>query len=194
MINRGIKHIIICTLINIFCLYKVKCEGNLTINGKIEAPSFSFENTRIFISGRPSQIRPNSDGFFKITNLPVGNYLLRIIDLDFVYNTYEIQVFEQATNGRNTLLYKKFVFDILSGIPGERISGNDLHIKPLYSTKEENKSELLSSVLSLLKNPLVVITLISLCITYALPMLQDSLDAEAMEEITGSIPGGKLKI
>ncbi|KAH8740448.1 hypothetical protein FG386_002960 [Cryptosporidium ryanae] len=113
------------------------------------------------------------------------------MDSDLVYDTYEIQVFKQVKNGESILLFKKFIFDILSGIPGEKISGNKLNIKPLYSTSEKSKSELFSNILSLIKNPLVIITLISLCIAFVLPILQDSIDAEAMEEITGSIPGGK---
>ncbi|KAJ1610904.1 hypothetical protein OJ253_1039 [Cryptosporidium canis] len=126
------------------------------------------------------------------SNLPKGEYLLRVVGTEHVYDSYVLQVVEQETKDGTRLVCRKFIFDYKTGLPGEPINSYVLNIKPLYSTVQtDTESRGLGELLSLLKNPLVLISAVSLGITLVLPMLQDSLDAEAMDEITGSVPGGR---
>ncbi|KAF7457582.1 ER membrane protein complex subunit 7 [Cryptosporidium felis] len=184
------------TFISLFCciaLFEVSlvnCEEKIHLIGRVNAPEDSLMDTRIFITGREGPIFPNYAGHFRI-NLPKGEYILKVLAPDLVYNFYEIRIFEQEFKDGPKLVCKKFIFDIETGLAGNQINSPILNINPLYSTKEtEDGQGGLLSLLSLLKNPLVLISVVSLGITIILPMLQDSLDMEAMEEITGSIPGG----
>lgn len=125
-------------------------------------------------------------------NLPKGEFLLRVLGPEHVYDSYVLRVAEHATSEGTRLVCRKFILDQKTGLPGETVHSYVLGIKPLYSTVEtRTRQGILQDVLSLLKNPLVLISAVSLGITLVLPMLQESLDAEAMEDITGSVPGGK---
>ncbi|QOY43346.1 Uncharacterized protein CPATCC_0036520 [Cryptosporidium parvum] len=163
----------------------------MDIFGKVDAPESSLMRTQIYLTGREHPIYPNSSGHFQINNLPKGEYLLRILGPEYVYDSYILQITEQESKDGTRLVCKKSVFDFKTGKPGAIVNSYVLNIKPLYSTKTESDNYGgLQNLLSLLKNPLVLISAVSLGITFILPMLQESLDAEAMEEITGSIPGG----
>ncbi|OII74721.1 uncharacterized protein cubi_00274 [Cryptosporidium ubiquitum] len=165
----------------------------MDVFGKVDAPESSLMKTQIYLTGRRHPIYPNSAGHFQINNLPKGEYLLRVLGPEYVYNSYIINITEQETKDGTRLVCKKFIFDYKTGKPGSTVNSYVLNIKPLYSTNKTDDSQGgLKSLFSLLKNPLVLISAVSLGITFVLPILQDSLDVEAMEEITGSVPGGKL--
>lgn len=129
---------------------------------------------------------------FRRNNLPKGEYLLRVLGPEHVFNSYVLRITEHENSEGRTLVCRKFVLDLKTGLPGETVHSYVLNIKPLYSTVATKTHQgFLKEALSLLKNPLVLISAVSLVITLILPMLQESLDAEAMEEITGSVPGGR---
>ncbi|KAJ1606341.1 hypothetical protein OIY81_1367 [Cryptosporidium canis] len=56
------------------------------------------------------------------SNLPKGEYILRVVGTEHVYDSYVLQVVEQETKDGTRLVCRKSIFDYKTGLPGEPIN------------------------------------------------------------------------
>lgn len=83
------------------------------------------------------------------------------------------------------------LYNIESRMAEEKIP-HPIIVTPTYSAyNNEEQENIITTIMGLLKNPLTIVSIISLFVAFILPKLQEGLDAETMEELTGNIPGGK---
>ncbi|KAL7069508.1 hypothetical protein ACR3K2_01060 [Cryptosporidium serpentis] len=183
----------------IICLILYKSVTNASklpgarIIGLIQASSETFLTTRVFISGYFDSVQPNSKGHFVFDNIPPGKYILKITSSENRYPIYEILVNEIQSQEGNIFKVTASLYNIESRMADEKIL-HPVIVTPIYSVyNNEEQGNILTTIMGLLKNPLSIISIISLFVAFILPKLQEGLDAETMEELTGNIPGGDYR-
>uniref|UniRef100_A0A7S3J511 ER membrane protein complex subunit 7 beta-sandwich domain-containing protein n=1 Tax=Euplotes harpa TaxID=151035 RepID=A0A7S3J511_9SPIT len=125
-----------------------------------------------------------SNGVVKFTNVPVGNYIMRIDDVNFFYDSFAIEVFKH----KDKEVVRAFNYDIKNG-KGGQIKHPVIFSPTIPKIYDEIKEPF--SVLSLLKNPMVLMMLVSLGMVVLMNKMPKP-DKEQMAEMNKQMGGFKM--
>eukprot|EP00922_Rhytidocystis_sp_ex-Travisia-forbesii_P033598 GHVS01049910.1.p1 GENE.GHVS01049910.1~~GHVS01049910.1.p1 ORF type:complete len:244 (+),score=39.01 GHVS01049910.1:133-864(+) len=159
----------------------------VTIDGSIlKISAAEVARTVVSLNGGRYEAIPNKDGKFSINSVPVGSYLLTVVHPILVFQPLLVEV-----GLRHPVM--KISVSLYSVEHGKGASSPyPLMLLPVgqqtYFTRREE-----FNLLALVKNPMMLIGLVCMGLMVLLPKLQNTLDPEALNEMTqagGALGGG----
>eukprot|EP00591_Stephanopyxis_turris_P007465 CAMPEP_0195511760 /NCGR_PEP_ID=MMETSP0794_2-20130614/3972_1 /TAXON_ID=515487 /ORGANISM="Stephanopyxis turris, Strain CCMP 815" /LENGTH=229 /DNA_ID=CAMNT_0040639417 /DNA_START=95 /DNA_END=784 /DNA_ORIENTATION=+ len=150
-----------------------------TIRGKLRLPNDTPVNTtRVTLNNNEYTTYTQSDGSFAFYNVPPGVHLLDVQSLTHLFSHVKIQLLESAmTAGEGP----KCIEYAYPGAPKQAIPHPLLltaHAKYQYFEPRQG-----FSILSILKNPMLLMMLVSGVLMFMMPKMMENLDPEQKEQM-----------
>lgn len=161
----------------LFTLISSIFAANLT--GKI-TPSDIPNLTKIRIQLGPNITFPSQSGTFKFKNISQGTYTLIILDINYMWNRYRIDV-----NSSDQIIISETIFGYNYDRMGPII--NSLKISPRYKVEYDIKPAGFS-VLSLFSNPMILMMGVMMLMLLVMPRLMAGMDPEDIKEMQKNQP------
>lgn len=155
--------------------------GYLRTNDLLKDISGLNVNTELFLDNQKAI--PAADGRFEFS-VPPGSYALTVVSAQFIYGDVRIEVMDE--NYTAYVLQPGTYWDV----KGTQIN-TPVELKPIAVIEYFQKPEQFN-FLSLLMNPMIFMSALTIGILFVMPKLQAQLD-EAQKEIAGSAAAPKAE-
>lgn len=135
--------------------------------------------TVVLNGGQKIATRPRADGTFRILDVPPGIHFLDTFALGYTFPPITLKL---LTNGK---LQAEYAED-----PDELPATNPLRLRPV-STAEYFEARAAASPMAMLKNPMVLMVLMTVLMAWGMPKMIENMDPEElkmMQERMGSQP------
>ncbi|KAJ3050554.1 hypothetical protein HK097_008500 [Rhizophlyctis rosea] len=160
--------------------------GTLATNNILPDLSLLSPETKLILNGGQRSAFVESDGAFTLYNVPDGSHLLEVISVDYVFDKIRIDVSGKDVTASLTL----------TGTSWSNL-GNPVTTPLELSARGKNDFFVPRegfNPASLLSNPMMLMSVVSMGLVFILPKLQPSeeeLAAEAAEQQQGQVQGGE---
>ena len=148
-----------------------------TLEGRLQFPDKSPFNvtTRITLNNAEYTTYSRSDGSFVIYHVPPGIHQLDIHSITYHFGQVKVQVLEESMDTPKCLEYV---------YPGAAKTAIKYPlVLTAYATYEYFEPQRGFSVFSLLKNPMVLMMIVSAGLMYGMPKMMEGLDPEEKEQM-----------
>ena len=183
-----IKMKIVFALTLLFAIaYWADVGGRLTLPEKVaDVYKIDFNKITVKLEGEgiSSITYPYTNGVFKFTNIPVGNYVITIDDVDYFYDSVAVEVYLS----KDKELIRATSYDIKNGKGG--IMKHPVHLSPVGPKAYDEVKEPFN-VFSLLKNPMVLMMLVSVGLVFLMNKMPKP-DKEQMNEMNKQMGSMKM--
>ena len=150
------------------------------------APRSDYSKTTVKLEGEGLSFitYPYSSGLFKFTNIPTGNYIMTIDDVEYFYESVAVEVYLH----KDKEVIRTNIYDIKNGKGS--IVKHPVYFSPVGPKIYDEIKEAFSFV-SLLKNPMIIMMLVSVGLVFLMNKMPKP-DKEQMAEMNKQMGSVKM--